>query len=172
MSAKALEYKEIMSLLKAAGLMKTVTKTGRCFDMLVKEFILNVGPEVGQPGHEDLKVFVRGCCVQFSLAEINRYLGRGEAAVEEEEVSLEDIVKEVTARQLEEWPAKGIIPSSQLSVKYAILHKIGAANWAPSSHTSSVSASMARLLYAVGTKSHMNFGAYVFDQRSMVNHLL
>src|ERR1044072_588011 len=103
-----------MSLLKVAGLMKTVTKTRRCFDKLVKEFIVNVGPEVGQPGHEDhFKGFVRGCCVQLSPAEINRYLGRGEAAVEEEEeVSLEDIVKEVTARQLEEWPAKGIIPSS------------------------------------------------------------
>ena len=49
-------------------------------------------------------------------------------------------------------------------MKYIVLHKIGAANWAPPSHTSSVSASMARLLYVVGTKSTTNFGAYVFEK--------
>src|ERR1044072_3115579 len=47
----ALKCKEIMSLIQAAGLLKTVTGLGRCFDRLVKEFIVNVGPKVGEPGH-------------------------------------------------------------------------------------------------------------------------
>src|ERR1044072_4427175 len=57
----ALMCKEITNLLQAAGLMKTVTQIERCYDMLVKDFIVNVSPEVGQKGHADFhKVFVRG----------------------------------------------------------------------------------------------------------------
>lgn len=80
----------------------------------------------------------------------------------EDLVSLETVVKELTANQVTEWPTTGTIPCSKLSVKYAILHKIGAAN--PSSHTSSVPTSMTRLIYAVGTKSAIDFGTYVFDK--------
>ena len=40
----ALKCKNIMSMLKAAGLMDTVYKVGRCYDRLVKEFIVNVSP--------------------------------------------------------------------------------------------------------------------------------
>jgi hypothetical protein len=150
----ALKCKEIMSLIQAAGLLKTVTGLGRCFDRLVKEFIVNVGLEVGEPGHVDhFKVYVRGLSVEFSPATINKFLGRSEETVNQEDVALKTIVKELTANQVSNWPATGTIPSSKLSVKYAILHKIGAANWAPSSHASSFPASMARLIYAVGTKS-------------------
>ena len=46
MHVDALKCKDIMDLIKAAGLLKTVTKVGRCYDWLVKEFIVNVGPEV------------------------------------------------------------------------------------------------------------------------------
>src|ERR1044072_3701364 len=55
------------------------------------------------------------------------------------------------------------MPCSKLSAKYAILHKFGAAIWAPSSHTSSVPLHMAKLIYAIGTKSPIDFGNYVFD---------
>jgi hypothetical protein len=159
----ALKWKEIMYLIKAAGLQKTVTGLGRCYDKLVKEFIVNIGPEVGEPGHVDyFKVYVRGLSVEFSPATINKFLGRSEESVNQEDVTLKTIVKELTANQETNWPATGTIPSSKLSVKYAILHKIGASNWAPSSHTSSVSANMARLIYAVGTSSPIDFGAYVF----------
>src|ERR1044072_4530901 len=94
---------------------------------------------------------------------INRYLNRSEEVVIQDQVPLGTIAKILTANQVKEWPASGTIPCSKLSAKYAILHKIGAANWAPSSHTSSVPLHMARLIYAIGTKSAMDFGAYVFD---------
>src|ERR1044072_3464319 len=161
----ALRCKAIVSLLKTVGLMGTVYKFGRCYDRLVKEFIVNVSLEVGRPGHEDhYKVYVRGCCVNFSPAEINKFLGRSEADTPYEDVSLNNVAKELTARQLNIWPSKGKILSSQLSVKYAILHKISAANWAPTSHTSTINASLVRLLFAIGTKSKLDFGSYVFQQ--------
>src|ERR1044072_9566780 len=161
----SLKCKNIMSLLKTAGLMETVYKVGRCYERLVKEFIVNVSPELGRPGHEDhYKVYVRGCCVNFSPAEINKFLGRSEDAGLDEDVSLNDVAKELTARQVNIWPSRGKILSSQLSVKYAILHKISAANWALTSHTSTINASLARLLFAIGTKSKLDVGSYVFEQ--------
>ena len=160
----ALKCKEIMSLIDAAGMKQTVRHVGRCFESLVKEFLINVGPEVGKPGHVDyFKVYVRGRAVEFSPSSINKFLNRSEESISEEQVPLEMIAKVLTANQVTEWPASGTIPCSKLSAKYAILHKIGAANWAPSSHTSSVPAHMARLIYAIGTKSAMDFGNYVFD---------
>src|ERR1044072_5789545 len=148
-----------MSLISAAGLQKTVTQVGRCYGDLVKEFLINVAPEVGKPGHiAHYKVYVRGRAMEFSPMSINRYLNRSEEAVIEEQVPLGTIAKILTANQVKEWPASGTIPCSKLSAKYAILH-----NWAPSSHTSSVPLHMANLIYAIGTKSPIDFGNYVFD---------
>ena len=163
--ADALQCKNIVTLLKAASVMDTVYKVGRCYEKLVKEFIVNVSPEVGRPGHEDhYKVYVRGCCVEFSPAAINKFLGRSDDDTPDEDVSLNTVAKELTARQVNIWPSKGKILSSQLSVKYAILHKISAANWDPTSHTSTINASLARLLFAIGTKSKIDFGSYVFEK--------
>src|ERR1044072_2484171 len=162
--ANALKSNEIMSLISAAGLQKTVTKTGRRYEDLVKEFLINVAPEVGKAGHIDYyKVYVRGRAMEFSPMIINRYLNRSEEAVLEEQVPLGTIAQILTANKVKECSASGTIPCSKLSAKYAILHKIGAANWAPSSHTSSVPLHMERMIYAIGTKSAMDFGNYVFD---------
>lgn len=51
-------------------------------------------------------------------------------------------------------------------MKYVVLHKIGIANWCPSTHGSGVSPILASLLYQIGTRSTFNFGVFVF------NHLL
>ncbi|KAA0060359.1 uncharacterized protein E6C27_scaffold22G001530 [Cucumis melo var. makuwa] len=42
---------------------------------------------------------------------------------------------------LSTWLVNGI-PAAALSIKYAVLHKIGIANWFPSSHASSISAAL------------------------------
>ncbi|KAH1233366.1 hypothetical protein GmHk_09G025828 [Glycine max] len=74
------------------------------------------------------------------------------------------IAKEITAKQVQHWPKKGKLSAGKLSVKYAILHRIGAANWVPTNHTSTVATGLGKFLYAVGTKSKFNFGNYIFDQ--------
>src|ERR1044072_1735090 len=125
-----------MSLIRIAGLMKTVTQVGRCYESLVKEFIINVGPEVSKSGHADYyNVYVRGQSVEFSPVVINQFLGRSEEVVNEEQVTLESIVKELTANQFSQWPATETTPCRKASVKHAISQKIGAVNWPPSSHT-------------------------------------
>ncbi|KAH1199122.1 hypothetical protein GmHk_18G052549 [Glycine max] len=180
----ALDCKEIMDLIKAAGLLKTVTKLGDCYESLVREFIVNIPSDItrdvvtscttsvpsirisitNRKSDEYQKVFVRGKCVRFSPAVINKYLGRPTEGVVDIDVSEHQIAKEITAKRVQHWPKKGKLSAGKLSVKYAILHRIGAANWVPTNHTSTVATGLGKFLYAVGTKSKFNFGNYIFDQ--------
>ncbi|KAL5179386.1 hypothetical protein HKD37_01G000702 [Glycine soja] len=161
----ALDCKETMDLIKAAGLLKTVTKLGDCYESLVREFIVNIPSDItNRKSDEYQKVFVRGKCVRFSPAVINKYLGRPTDGVVDITVSEHQIAKEITAKQVQHWPKKGKLSAGKLSVKYAILHRIGAANWVPTNHTSTVATGLGKFLYAVGTKSKFNFGNYIFDQ--------
>ncbi|KAH1215098.1 hypothetical protein GmHk_13G036329 [Glycine max] len=161
----ALDCKEIMDLIKAAGLLKTVTKLGDCYESLVREFIVNIPSDITNRKSDDYqKVFVRGKCVRFSPAVINKYLGRPTEGVVDIVVSEHQIAKEITAKQVQHWPKKGKLSAGKLGVKYAILHRIGAANWVPTNHTSTVATGLGKFLYVVGTKSKFNFGNYIFDQ--------
>ncbi|KAL5147408.1 hypothetical protein HKD37_06G017101 [Glycine soja] len=161
----ALDCKETMELIKAAGLLKTVTKLGDCYESLVREFIVNIPSDItNRKSDEYQKVFVRGKCVRFSPAVINKYLGRPTEGVVDIDVSEHQIAKEITAKRVQHWPKKGKLSAGKLSVKYAILHRIGAANWVPTNHTSTVATGLGKFLYAVGTKSKFNFGNYIFDQ--------
>ncbi|XP_057425844.1 uncharacterized protein LOC130719229 [Lotus japonicus] len=165
LTGEILHCQEIMELIETAGLLKTVTEIGGCYDKLVREFIVNVTTNCTESGHPDFrKVFVRGRCVHFSPEIINQYLGRSTIATGNEELSLSAITNELTAGQVMEWPFKGLLSSTHLSVKYAILNRIGAANWAPTTHNSDISSGLAKLIYLIGTKAQFDFGEYVFAQ--------
>ncbi|KAA0050547.1 envelope-like protein [Cucumis melo var. makuwa] len=58
---------------------------------------------------------------------------------------------------LSTWLVNGI-PAVALSIKYCILHKIGIANWFPSSHASSVSAALGTFLYRIYNDNKVNTG--------------
>ncbi|TYK01759.1 uncharacterized protein E5676_scaffold775G001010 [Cucumis melo var. makuwa] len=51
-----------------------------------------------------------------------------------------------------------------LSVKYAILHKIGIANWFPSSHASSISPALGTFLYQICNDDKVDTGAFIYNQ--------
>ncbi|KAK2391761.1 hypothetical protein QL285_065191 [Trifolium repens] len=51
-----------------------------------------------------------------------------------------------------------------LSVKYAILNRIGTVNWVPTTHTSDIATSLVRFIYSVGTGTAFNYGAHIFDE--------
>ncbi|XP_050892009.1 uncharacterized protein LOC127097557 [Lathyrus oleraceus] len=154
-----------MCLIKEDGLMKTVIGLGKCYEMLVKEFILNISKECDNKWSKEFrKVYVRGRCVDFSPEIINRFLGRNEEEQVEVEASDNVICREITAKQVKEWPRKGKLSASALSVKYVVLHRIGVANWVPTNHTSNIATGLAKYIYIVRTKSSFDFGYYVFDQ--------
>ncbi|XP_050918569.1 uncharacterized protein LOC127136000 [Lathyrus oleraceus] len=151
LAQNVLDCKDIMDLIQEAGLMKTVTQFSKCYEMLVKEFIVNLSEEYADGKSKEFrKVYVRGKCVNLSPSVINKYLGRPDEAQPELEVR--------------KWPLKGKLVASKLSVKYAMLHKIGAANWVPINHKSTVAVMLGNFIYVVGTKAKFDYGSYIFDQ--------
>jgi hypothetical protein len=74
------------------------------------------------------------------------------------------ICKEITANKVRVWPKKWKISSGKLSMKYAVLNRIGAANWVPTTHSSDIATSLGKFIYAIGTRTKMDIGRYVFEQ--------
>ncbi|KAK2442881.1 hypothetical protein QL285_014030 [Trifolium repens] len=165
LSDEAQECKEVMDLIHQAGLIKTVCGFSKCYEKLVKEFIVNIGEDCNNRLSKEFhQVFVRGKCVNFSPAMINGYLGRKEDGYPGFEPTNNQICKTITANQVKVWPLKGKVPSAMLSVKYAILNRIGASNWVPTTHSSTIATSLAKFIYAIGTGADVDYGSLIFDQ--------
>ncbi|XP_058765956.1 uncharacterized protein LOC131639480 [Vicia villosa] len=130
-----------------------------------KEFIVNLSQDCGDGGTDDFhKVYVRRKCIDFSPAVINLYLGRDAEAQPELEVTDNEVCKVIIGGKVKKWPIKSKLSASSLNVRYALLHKIGAANWVPTNHTSTIAVGLGRFIYAVGTKTKFDYGTYIFDQ--------
>ncbi|XP_050897644.1 uncharacterized protein LOC127104502 [Lathyrus oleraceus] len=107
LAQNVLECKEIMDLIQEVGLMKTVTQFSKCYEMLVKEFMVNVSEECADGKSKEFrKVYVRGKCVHFSPSVINMYLGRPDVAQPKLEVTDNKIYQVITANQVRKWPLK------------------------------------------------------------------
>ncbi|XP_050878663.1 uncharacterized protein LOC127082469 [Lathyrus oleraceus] len=143
----------------------SVTNIGHCYETLVKEFLVNISSDCNVEGSEKyMKVYVRGSCVKFSPKIINEYLGRTKFAVYDDIPSIDKIKKEITGGQVKQWPKKGLLSTGSLSMKYAILNRIGATNKEPTNHCSSITSALTKLVFQIGTKAKLNFGNYVLKQ--------
>jgi hypothetical protein len=79
LSKEALQCKDAMKLIKHAGLMKTVSGLDKCYEKLVKEFLVNIPANCVNPHNKEYqKVFDRDKCVNFSPTTINGCLCRCE----------------------------------------------------------------------------------------------
>ncbi|XP_058774636.1 uncharacterized protein LOC131648922 [Vicia villosa] len=88
LAPNALENKEIFELIQEAGLLKTIYNHPKCYERLVKEFVVNLSEDCGNSRSVDFrKVFVRGKCVSFSPSVINNFLERTDGAQPELEVT-------------------------------------------------------------------------------------
>ncbi|KAI5441362.1 hypothetical protein KIW84_010721 [Lathyrus oleraceus] len=104
-----------------------------------------------------------GKCVKFSPTVINKFLGRGTEGAGELEATDNEVYREITVGQVKEWPSKKHLSAGKLTVKYAILHKIGSANWVPTNHISTNSNALGRLIFSIGTKLNFDYGSHVND---------
>lgn len=87
-----------MDLIYVAGLMKTVTGFAKCYNVLIKEFIVNIPMDYADTWSQNfIKVHVRGRCVNFSPAIINMYLGRSEEEERDLEVTDNQVCRVITA---------------------------------------------------------------------------
>ncbi|XP_058775487.1 uncharacterized protein LOC131649745 [Vicia villosa] len=127
--------------------------------------MVNLSEDCGNSKSVDFKkLFVRGKCVSFSPFVINNFLERIDEAQPELEVTNNKVCQVITTKQVKSWALKEKLTGSKLSIKYAMLHKIGAANWVPTNHKSTISTVLGRFLYVVGTKAKLDYGTYIFDQ--------
>ena len=65
------------------------------------------------------------------------------------------------------WLVNGISAVS-LSVKHVILHKIGIANWFPSSHAFSVSVALETFLYQICNDETVDAGLFIYNQLQLI----
>jgi len=154
-----------MECIKEGGLIKTMCNLGKCYQQLVKEFLVNIPDDCDNPiSSEYQRVFVRGECVNFSPTIINKFLGVEEINIPNLEVTDDQVCNKITANQVKGWPKKKKISSGELSVKYSILNRIVVINWVPTTHSSDVATRLGKFIYVVGSKSKMDFGTYIFEQ--------
>ncbi|XP_050884897.1 uncharacterized protein LOC127088024 [Lathyrus oleraceus] len=159
------DVKEVMELIQAVGLLKTVVGFSQCYEGLVKEFIVNIPEDISDKNSKEFyKVYVRGKCITLSPTVINNFLGRNNEGAGELEVTDNQVCREITAKQVKVWPFKKHLPAGKLTIKYVILHQIGAANWIPTNHISTIANTLGRFIFAVGTKVKFDYGRYMFDQ--------
>ncbi|XP_058754108.1 uncharacterized protein LOC131627285 [Vicia villosa] len=134
-------------------------------DVLSDEFIVNLSQDCGDGRTDDFhKVYVRRKCIDFFPAVINLYLGRDAEAQPELEVTDNEVCNVITGGKVKKWPIKSKLSASLLNGRYALLHKIGVANWVPTNHTSTIAVGLGKFIYAVGTKTKFDYGTYIFDQ--------
>ncbi|XP_058733123.1 uncharacterized protein LOC131604717 [Vicia villosa] len=134
-------------------------------DVLSDEFIVNLSQDCGDGRTDDFhKVYVRRKCIDFSPAVINLYLGRDAEDQPELEVTDNEVCNVITGGKVKKWPIKSKLSASLLNGRNALLHKIGAANWVPTNHTSTIAVGLGKFIYAVGTKTKFDYGTYIFDQ--------
>ncbi|XP_050889928.1 uncharacterized protein LOC127095257 [Lathyrus oleraceus] len=97
----ALECKGVVSLIENVVLMKNVAVFGKCYEILVKELIVNISKDYDNKRSKEFrKVYVIGKCVDFFPEIINRFMGRSEEEQVEVEVSDNIAYKEITAKQV------------------------------------------------------------------------
>ncbi|XP_050938603.1 uncharacterized protein LOC127148562 [Cucumis melo] len=122
----------------------------RLADELIREFIVNLPDEFNDPSSLDYQtVHMKGFKFVISPTVINSFLGNVVALdCSPSSPSTEVLASILSGGTLSSWPVNGI-PAVALSVKYAILYKIGIANWFPSSYASSVSAALGTFLYRI-----------------------
>ncbi|WJX19406.1 hypothetical protein P8452_09108 [Trifolium repens] len=107
LSSEALSYKEITTLLEEAKLMKTVLGVGKCYERLVREFMVNLTEECAEEGSDDYhKVLLREKNIDFSPTTINKFLGRSVEAESNKILSMDKIAEEITAGQAKNWNKK------------------------------------------------------------------
>jgi hypothetical protein len=142
-----------------------VLGVGKCYERLVREFITNLTGECAEEGSDSYhKVQLREKNIDFSPTTINKILGRSVEAESNKILSMDKVAEEITAGQAKNWPKKGLLPTSKLTVKYAMLNRIGTANWAPTNHSSGITPTLAKLIYLIGKEKKVDFGKHVFEQ--------
>ncbi|KAA0065370.1 uncharacterized protein E5676_scaffold682G00320 [Cucumis melo var. makuwa] len=148
-----------------ASLEKTISNVSPFYPQPIREFIVNMPDEFNNPSSPDYQtVHIRGFKFVISPIVFNDFLGNiVDIDCSSSCPPTEVLATVLSGGTLSTWPVNGI-PTAALSIKYAILHKIGIANWFPSSHASSISAALGTFLYQICNDDKVDTGAFIYNQ--------
>ncbi|XP_050939309.1 uncharacterized protein LOC103495034 [Cucumis melo] len=137
----------------------------RIIDELIREFIVNLPDEFNDLSSANYQtVHIRVFKFVISPAMINGFLGNPVDIDCSPSCPTTEVLATVLSEgTLSTWPVNGI-PAAALRIKYAILHKIGIANWFPSSHASSISAALGTFMYQIFNDDKVDTGAFIYNQ--------
>ncbi|XP_050878873.1 uncharacterized protein LOC127082691 [Lathyrus oleraceus] len=93
------DVKEVMDLIQAVGLLKTVVGFSQCYEGLVKEFIVNIPEDISDKNRKE-------------FCKINNE-GAGELEVIDNQVC-----REITTKQVKDWLFKKHLPAGKLTIKF------------------------------------------------------
>ncbi|KAA0045250.1 uncharacterized protein E5676_scaffold1493G00850 [Cucumis melo var. makuwa] len=154
-----------MNLIEKVELSKTISDVDLFYSQLIREFIVNLPADFNDPSSPDYQtVHIRGSKFTISPTVINGFLENVVSInFSPSSPSTDVLASLLSGGTLSSWPVNGI-PAVALSVKYVILHKIGIANWFPSSHASSVSAALGTFLYCICNDDRVDTDAFIYNQ--------
>ncbi|XP_062089516.1 uncharacterized protein LOC133796052 [Humulus lupulus] len=136
-------------------------------DRIVKEFYANLTNEIIEPKSPlYCKVFFRGHWFSFSPQDIAHALHLPLDVEDDDDLATLDkdtVITELVGKIMV-WPSNTVIPVSNLTYTYAVLHKFATMNWKPTSHTVTISFDMALFLYKAGTGIGINLAMVIHDQ--------
>lgn len=90
---------------------------------------MNIYKDFNKGGSKDYrKVHVHGYCIGLSPVIINDYFGHSKLVTIDKVRNMNTISREITRGNYEDWPRRGLLLTTNLSVKYATLNRIRVAN--------------------------------------------
>ncbi|VFQ80922.1 unnamed protein product [Cuscuta campestris] len=155
----------LLPTLKSNKLLKFVTLPGSHVKKVIHEFYCNLSEScVTKYDPSYHKVFFRGKLYDFSPSVINSFLGTDpnpvSTPIDEETVWSDDLTNGLRDYQ----HGKSKVPSSVLKISYALLLRIAAFHWMPTTHTNTVPLCIATLIYRIKKNVPFDLGRVVFDQ--------
>ncbi|GAA0142847.1 hypothetical protein LIER_35644 [Lithospermum erythrorhizon] len=137
-----MKNKTYIVIIEESGMLAITGDIGPHWPSIVRQFICNLSEDIANPSSPMLhKVKLRRLMFNFSHMLINRYYGRQNEGISRSSLKVDDIIKTLTEGALTEWPPKGQLQASVLSL---------------------------RILYVMGSQQDLDFGRVIFDQ--IVDH--
>ncbi|VFQ84566.1 unnamed protein product [Cuscuta campestris] len=154
----------LIPLLEKSKLLKSVTLQGSFVKSVICEFYCNLSESCADPTDPMFhKVFLRGKTYKLSPALINTVIDLTPSK-KDTKISEKTMWLDLTNGQRASQSSKAKISSSILKSSYAILLRVAALHWLPTTHTNTVSKIMARLLYKIKHNIPFDLGKLIFDQ--------
>ncbi|VFQ81973.1 unnamed protein product [Cuscuta campestris] len=154
----------LIPVLKKCNLLKSITLPGSYVRKVIQEFYCNLSEGCNIHTNSSYhKVFVREKTFDLSPTKINQFLNIKPPS-SEINVNERQVWTDLTNGERISQSTKSKMPSSILKSSYAILFRVAAYHWLPTTHMNTVPLCIATLIYKIKHEIPVNLGKIIFDQ--------